>query len=170
MSTPLSEGSSDNPYHRIPDALEKIADVLGTMFDTVNNLADTMNKISSTLLKLEEGRVRDRGILVETLKNHGTQNQSLPRHVENESAHQRSVVNLKGGPEIPPPRPFAPNWVAESCASTKVSRESPTLLSSPTSYESLSEISTPTSPESSNKHEVKRLKTNGCAPSFFHYG
>lgn len=50
MSTPLGEGSSDNPYHRIPDALEKIADVLGTMFDTVNNLADTMNKISSTLL------------------------------------------------------------------------------------------------------------------------
>jgi hypothetical protein len=50
MSTPLGEGSSDNDYHRISDALEKIAHVLAAMFDTVNNMADTMNRISDTLV------------------------------------------------------------------------------------------------------------------------
>ena len=50
MSTPLGEGSSENPYHRIPDALEKIADVLGTTFETINNMVGTMDKIYNTLV------------------------------------------------------------------------------------------------------------------------
>ncbi|KAH3938504.1 hypothetical protein HBH98_248960 [Parastagonospora nodorum] len=159
MSTPLGEGSSDNDYHRISDALEKIAHVLAAMFDTVNNMADTMNRISDTLVESDQGRVRDCDILAETFRNHATQNQPLPRHVDSEPAHRRSDVDLGGGPEtLPPlwPRPSVSNWAAESCAPTaKVSRNSPTLLSSPASYGSLFEIST-ASPESINENIVER--------------
>ncbi|KAH3938540.1 hypothetical protein HBH98_247060 [Parastagonospora nodorum] len=176
MSTPLGEGSSDNDYHRISDALEKIAHVLAAMFDTVNNMADTMNRISDTLVESDQGRVRDCDILAETFRNHGTQNQPLPRHVsqysrqnatswlevlqvDSEPANRRSDVDLGGGPEtLPPlwPRPSVSNWAAESCAPTaKISRNSPTLLSSPASYGSLFEIST-ASPESINENIVER--------------